>query len=362
MKLTLNNTEIDNLFPFHFALNKQMKIISVGPSLLKLTSNFIFHQDFKNIFEFKRPFLRINYSFESIVEHYNNLFIINVLPSKSKLALRGQFISIEKDEILFFAGSPWLTDVDELDKHNLLITDFAIFDNVTDLLNVLKSEKLAMEDIKDLAADLKNERDTQKQTIEFLFKEVHHRVKNNMQVIISLINLQKTYINDGKVLDIFQDCQNRIYAMAGIHEKLYKQNALSLVNINEYIKNLIIQLIDTYQLKFKIHLDIEIDIEEINLDILVPIGLLANEIISNALKYAFTEMEGDHIITFKFRKSGSNQFILQIGDNGKGTKIHLEDNHTSFGMDLINILTDQLNGKIKQLPYSGTMYEISFTV
>lgn len=361
MKFKINSLEINNLFPFHFALNKQMKIISAGPSLMKLTSNLILYQDFKSIFEFKRPFLRINYSFESIAEHYNNLFIIHVLASKSKLALRGQFITIENSEILFFAGSPWLTDVDELDKHNLLINDFAISDNVTDLLNVLKSEKLAMEDIKDLASDLKNERDTQKQTIDFLFKEVHHRVKNNMQVIISLINLQKNYIDNDKMLEVLQDCQNRIYAMAGIHEKLYKHNRLSSVSVKDYIKNLIIQLIDTYQLRFKIRLDVEIDIEELDLDILVPIGLLSNEIISNTLKYAFTEIEGDNVITFKLNKTKNNQFTLLIGDNGKGSTIHLNSENTGFGMDLITILTSQVNGTIKQLPVKGTMYEILFS-
>lgn len=362
MKLHLNSTEINILFPFHFALNKQLKIISIGQSLRKITTDSILNQNFEDVFAYKRPLLSINYSFQSIAEHYNHLFIISVLSSSSNLDLRGQFIKIENDEVLFFAGSPWLTDVNELDKHHLKINDFSMSDNVTDLLNLLRSETLAMEDIKKLAADLKHERDTQKQTIELLFKEVHHRVKNNMQVIISLINLQKTYITDDQVLNIFQDCQNRIFAMAGIHEKLYQHNSLSMININEYIKNLIIQLIDTYQLQFKINLDIEIEIEELNLDTLVPIGLLTNEIISNTLKYAFKKNDENNTIIFKLKKAISNQFILQIGDNGIGSKTHLDSEHTSFGMDLINILTNQLNGTITRLPVKGTVYEICFTI
>src|SRR6185437_5059970 len=97
----------------------------------------------------------------------------------------------------------------------------------------------------------------QKQTIEHLFKEVHHRVKNNLQVITSLLNLQKSYIDDKHILNIFQDCQNRVYAMAAIHEKLYEHNALSNINFKEYIKTLITQLIDTYKLTFNVKYNLE---------------------------------------------------------------------------------------------------------
>jgi len=202
----------------------------------------------------------------------------------------------------------------------------------------------------------------QKQTIEYLFKEVHHRVKNNLQVITSLLNLQKNYIDDKKILDIFQDCQNRVYAMAAIHEKLYEHSALSNINFNEYIKKLITQLIDTYQLKFKVKYNLEVDIDTLDLDTLIPIGLLTNEIISNSLKYAFTNEDENPVITFKLLKTNEpNSFIMLIGDNGKGTKVGLNDNHTSFGMELIKILAAQLHGTIKQLPDKGTMYEVVFS-
>ena len=202
----------------------------------------------------------------------------------------------------------------------------------------------------------------QKQTIEYLFKEVHHRVKNNLQVITSLLNLQKGYIDDKKILNVFQDCQNRIYAMAAIHEKLYEHNALSNINLNEYIKNLITQLIDTYQLSFNVKYNLEVDIDTLDLDTLIPIGLLTNEIISNSLKYAFTDDEKKHVITFKLKKVADNTFTMLIGDNGKGNKVTLDEEHTTFGIDLIKILVTQLHGIIKQLPDAGTMYEITFSV
>lgn len=204
--------------------------------------------------------------------------------------------------------------------------------------------------------------DKQKETIEYLFKEVHHRVKNNLQVITSLLNLQKGYIEDKKVLNVFQDCQNRIYAMAAIHEKLYEHNALSNINLNDYIKKLITQLISTYQLTFNVKYNLEVDIDKLDLDTLIPIGLLTNEIISNSLKYAFTNDEKNNVITFKLKKGENNSFTMLIGDNGMGSKVTLDEEHTTFGIDLIKILVTQLRGTIKQLPDAGTMYEITFSL
>jgi two-component sensor histidine kinase len=201
----------------------------------------------------------------------------------------------------------------------------------------------------------------QKQTIEQLFKEVHHRVKNNLQVITSLLNLQKTYIDDKKIQGIFQDCQNRVYAMASIHEKLYEHNALSNINFNDYIKKLITQLIDTYQLNYNVKYNLEVELDSFDLDTLIPLGLLTNEIISNSLKYAFSAADENPAITFKLLKTDqSKHFTMLIGDNGKGSTVSLDDNHTSFGMELIKILVAQLHGSITQLPHKGTMYQINF--
>ena len=201
----------------------------------------------------------------------------------------------------------------------------------------------------------------QKQEIEYLFKEVHHRVKNNLQVINSLLNLQKFYIDDKKMLDIFQDCQNRIYTMSVIHEKLYENNALSSINFNEYIKNLIKQLVDTYQLDYPIKYHVEVNIDKLDLDTMIPVGLLINEVISNSLKYAFSSKQNNNVITFKMKKNENNSYTMVIGDNGIGSKIGLNDAHTTFGLELIKTLTEQLHGTIKQLPVEGTMYEINFS-
>ncbi|MEO8759638.1 MAG: sensor histidine kinase, partial [Bacteroidia bacterium] len=201
----------------------------------------------------------------------------------------------------------------------------------------------------------------QKQEIEYLFKEVHHRVKNNLQVINSLLNLQKHYIDDKKMLEIFKDCQNRIYTMSVIHEKLYENNVLSSINFNDYIKNLIKQLVDTYQLDFAVKYHIEVDVDKIDIDTMIPVGLLINEIISNSLKYAFSSNETSNVITFKMKKNTDESYTMILGDNGIGNKIRLNDEHTTFGLELIKTLTEQLHGTIKQLLVKGTMYEINFS-
>ncbi len=200
----------------------------------------------------------------------------------------------------------------------------------------------------------------QKNEIEILFKEVHHRVKNNLQVINSLLNLQKFYIQDAKMLDIFKDCQNRVYAMAVIHERLYETNALSALNFNEYIKKLIKQLGDTYQTKIPVKYKTEVNVDKLDLDTLIPVGLLINEIISNSLKYAFEEGQQENIIEFNMERIGEKEYQMTIGDNGKGSTVTLEESHTTFGMELIKMLIEQLHGKIIRLPQKGTVYQITF--
>ncbi len=160
MTSRLNSIETDVLFPFHFILDGELSLISIGTSLQKLDQSLKDSDCFEKVFKFKRPSLSIKYTFDSIVEHSNHLFILEFNHHKPQLFLRGQFLLIENNTKLFFAGSPWLTDVEDLEKHKLLINDFSLSDNVTDLLNILKSEQLAKQDISDLASDLQRERDT----------------------------------------------------------------------------------------------------------------------------------------------------------------------------------------------------------
>ena len=193
-----------------------------------------------------------------------------------------------------------------------------------------------------------------------LLKEIHHRVKNNLQVISSLLNLQADGITDDRVLSLFEDCKHRVNAMALLHEKMYQSKNLSNIDIRNYIDDLIRSLIAAYDTKKAIHLHANIEEHPFHIDTIVPMGLILNEIISNSLKYAFTDrMEGDLYISLK--KMIDNHFILEVSDNGKGIPSAINfDKAESLGMQLIQMLSGQINGKASLLNDHGACYRIEF--
>ena len=206
-------------------------------------------------------------------------------------------------------------------------------------------------------AEIAKERDTNA----ILLKEVHHRVKNNLQIIISLLNLQSRFISDSKLMDVFSEIQNRVRSMSLIHEKMYKTKDLKTVDIQEYITDLAESLLSTYRLGQKVDLDVQVEVNRFNSDTLTPLGLIINEVISNAMKYAFQEDKSGRIfVTITNREDGG--FRLLIGDNGIGMPEEIAmGNVDSFGTELISALSEQLNGTIKLLPdEAGTVYQLDF--
>ena len=203
--------------------------------------------------------------------------------------------------------------------------------------------------------------ESQRDEKEVLLKEIHHRVKNNMQVIISLLSIQSGYTKDKAALALFDEAKNRIRSMALIHEKMYQTGDLARIDFQDYIMALTNDLIDTYAINCDIFLDINIDKIKFNIDMLIPLGLLLNEIISNALKYAFNEQDkGKVVIKLSMDKTESN-YTLYIGDNGSGMKKGmLEQEEGSLGMELIKIFVSQLDGTIERLDEKGTFFKIKF--
>lgn len=230
------------------------------------------------------------------------------------------------------------------------------------LFNKLKKAKAKndLEMLEKIISERTYEIQKQSEEKEILLKEIHHRVKNNLQVINSLINIQSSYVEDEKALSIFEECKNRIRTIALIHEKLYKSNDFKKINFNDYIVLLIQDLVQTYNVDREIELKTDLQIEYFNLNTLVPLGLLLNEIVSNSLKYAFTEVEKG-VITITLLEKGFNQFELVIGDNGKGYEGEPNNpNKSTLGLELIKILTDQLDGSINKLNLPGTVYKLDF--
>ncbi len=200
----------------------------------------------------------------------------------------------------------------------------------------------------------------QKFEIETLYKEVHHRVKNNLQVINSIINLQSSYITDEETLAVFKECQNRVYTMAILHEKLYSTNDLTANSIEPYIGKIVEYLAYMYKSDLDIDIDLKVEVNTIGLDTTIPIGLLINEIVSNSFKYAFDSRIKDRVITINLKQVDAKNYTMIIGDNGKGFQRKDNGENVSFGLELINILVEQLNGTIKMKAGQGAMYEINF--
>lgn len=196
---------------------------------------------------------------------------------------------------------------------------------------------------------------------EVLLKEVHHRVKNNLQVISSILNLQSSYVKDPGTLNILKESQNRIKSMAFIHESLYQTKDFSSINFSEYVVNLSQNLIQSYS-NFENEIKLNLDIQNVflNLDLAIPCGLIINEIISNALKYAFVDKKNDCEVTIKMILD-QESLVLFIGDNGIGLPKEIDYRNTqSLGLQLVVTLTDQLNGTIEMDSSKGTKYTIIF--
>jgi PAS domain S-box-containing protein len=199
---------------------------------------------------------------------------------------------------------------------------------------------------------------------EILLKEVHHRVKNNLQVISSILNLQSSYVNDEKTLNILKESQNRVKSMAFIHESLYQNKDFAQIKFSEYVVNLSNSLLQSYKLNNKL-IDLKLEIDEIfiNLDESIPCGLIINELVSNALKYAFSEKEKGEI-EIKVKNKGKSLY-LSVADNGKGLPDNFKIEETpSLGLQLVSSLCEQLNAtlKITTKQNKGTCFEIEFEI
>ncbi|AKB48327.1 sensory transduction histidine kinase [Methanosarcina sp. Kolksee] len=201
-------------------------------------------------------------------------------------------------------------------------------------------------------------------------KEIHHRIKNNLQVISSLLDLQAEKFDNPKVIEAFRESQNRVISMALIHEELYKGEGADTLNFSEYLKKLAENLFQTYRLYSK-NLNLFTDLEEnafFNMDTAVPLGIIVNELVSNSLKHAFTEdQEGE--VRIKLCREGTNDeiskslFSLTVSDNGIGIPENLElESLESLGLQLVDILVDQLDGKIELKRKQGVEFKITFSV
>lgn len=196
---------------------------------------------------------------------------------------------------------------------------------------------------------------------EVMLKEIHHRVKNNLQVVSSLLKLQAGYIKDERTLEVFKESQNRVRAMALIHEKLYQSEDLAKTNFAEYIRSLVNDLFRSYSISSR-SITLKLDVEEVRLsiDTAIPCGLIINELVSNSLKYAFSTTDQCEIRIY-LQSTGQDCYTLIVQDNGCGFPAEIDFRHTrSLGLQLVCGLVKQLHGTIDLTNRSGTQFTISF--
>lgn len=199
---------------------------------------------------------------------------------------------------------------------------------------------------------------------EVLLKEIYHRVKNNLQVISSLLNLQSEYIKDKQDMEIFQQSQQRIASMALIHEKMYQSPDLAHIDFGEYIQDLVASLFSSYEVKGgKISLNFNFASHVLlGLDLAIPCGLIIHELVTNSLKYGFPQ-GGEGEIYIDIRQNNQQQFIITISDNGVGLPSNFNFKNTaSLGWQLVDALTYQIAGDIKIKSQNGVEFQIIFPV
>jgi PAS domain S-box-containing protein len=182
---------------------------------------------------------------------------------------------------------------------------------------------------------------------EVLLKEIHHRVKNNLQVISSLLNLQSEYIHDPEMLKVFKESQFRVRSMALVHEKLYRSASLAEINLAEYIRELATQLFRSFGLgKQGVQLEVEVEEGMLGIDLAIPCGIILNELITNALKYGFPD-DRSGVVYVEMNREPSGNAVMVVGDTGvgmpQGLDVHATD---SLGLKLVTMLCEQLQGTL----------------
>ena len=227
------------------------------------------------------------------------------------------------------------------DRHGEVIGAVAMFADITD-------RKHADEQIK---ASLKEK--------EVLLKEIHHRVKNNLQVVSSLLSLQGAYIRDPQDAQLFKESQNRVRSMALVHERLYRSENLAKIDFGEYIHSLTAGLFQTWRGKVGgMTLDVLIADLFLDIDISIPCGLIVNELVTNSLKYAFPDgREGKISVRMECDRDGT--LVLEVSDNGVGLPENIDFNKPkSLGFELVGALSYQLGGNVEVARNGGTMFRI----
>lgn len=194
---------------------------------------------------------------------------------------------------------------------------------------------------------------------EILLREIHHRVKNNLQVVSSLFDLQAARRNDPEVQAMLRECRNRVRSMAAIHESLYQAHDLTRIDLHRYVSGLVDELVGSFGAASRVAVQVDIDQVLLDVDQAIPCGLIVNELVSNALKYAFAEGRRGRLIVGV--SVGDDEVVLTVADDGPGLPPDLDvDDAPSLGLRLVHSLVGQLRGRLDVARGRGASFAIAF--
>lgn len=194
---------------------------------------------------------------------------------------------------------------------------------------------------------------------ELLLKEIHHRVKNNLMIISSLLSLQSRKAKDEETLDLFRESENRARSMALIHERLYRSEDLKNIDMGEYVRTLASEVFRSYSADSRIRLNMDVDELKVDVETAIPVGLIVNELLTNAVKHAFPDGEGTVSVSVK---RSNKHVLIEVSDDGVGFPPDLDwESSPSLGLQLVRNLTDQIDGTAEMISDGGTTFRITFT-
>lgn len=331
-------------------LSEAQKMAKLGSWEFNLiTQELVWSDELYRIYQIDKLKVGKDDLYETYLQHLDEadkkklFFHINEAIKKKKEYTIKHPIKLPNGEIKWILGS----GVPVLDENKKVISLMGIAQDITN--EVLQQEKL----------------ETNLLEKETLLKEIHHRVKNNLQIISSLLNLQSETIKDKEAKEKYRESLGRVKSMALIHELLYQTRNLSNIKANQYLNQLVSFISDTYNFNKNIKVDLHIDpkIKRIDMNKSIPCDLIINELLSNAFKYAFPNKPSGKInIDFKVLNKKPYNFSLCVSDNGIGLPSHIRKQKTSdtLGLQLVESLTEQLDGKLIIEDQKGTKITVLF--